>query len=160
MAVVETNIAKVFQTSGIGFEKKELKEWVAKNPKETAIVDVLAYVSKYQVIQNRKDQSKSSLKFFGNFECVNVQTGEEVISGQAFFPGPAEPFLKGVLDSNEGAGARIAFTITVMKDTREDSITGYKFGMKAHVDKATQADPFKDMRDLLPARPKAIAAKK
>lgn len=159
MSVQATSIVKSFNLAKVSLAKVDLQEFIKRNPRETAIADVLAFATGYEVVQNKKDTSKSSLKFTGQFEVTNRLTSEEVVASSAFFPGPAENFIKGLIDGLEGGGARLAFQITVMADKSPDSITGYKFGMKLYTDKATHNDPFKELRGSFPEISKAISKK-
>ena len=159
MALQSVSIVKTFNLAKVALAKVDLQEYMKKNPRESAICDVLAFATSVEVVQNKKDTSKSSLKFSGQFEIVNRLSGEEITASSAFFPGPAETFIKGALDGAEGGGVRLAFQITVMKDNSPDSITGYKFGMKLLTDKSSVNDPFKDLRGSFPDLPKQLAKK-
>ncbi len=155
---IEQTVLKTATLSKIGFGPDELADYVEKNPGETNIVNVMAFVSGLAVEPNKKDPSKSSVRFSGQFEFVNRVSGESVVAGSAFVPGPAENFLKGKKEGEEGA-IRMAFMITVKKVKREVSNTGYVFGMKAFKSTDVSADPFAEMRELFPAT-KALPAGK
>lgn len=144
-----TAIGKKFTLKGFGFDNETLKEIVATNKGETPILNVLALVTGKKVEPSRLDPSKTNTRFLGQFEATNVMTGETGTFPEAFFPGVAESFLSGVKDSNEGS-AIVPFILTVMKDDTKNSAQGYKFGVKAFVDKKGDADPFKNYRNLLP----------
>ena len=155
MALQATNVVKTFTLNSLGYGRKKLKDIVTHNPGKTVLLNVLAFVTGYEVVTNKKDNSKSSLKFVGSFEIVDLESSEEVVAASAFLPGPAEMFLKGQLDGLGEAGGSIrqALQITVETDDREDAITGYKFGMKGFVDKKSASDPFADLRSVFPALP-------
>ncbi len=157
MSLVETNVLKCITLSKMGYEKKSLQEFIKTNPKETALLEVLAFVTAYKVEQNKKDASKASIRFEGMFQVTDRLTGEEFNAAQAFFPGPAESYLKSTKDGVSEGGVRVAFMITVKKDPNEDSLTGYMFGMKALVNKDAAQDPFAELRGAFPERPKALA---
>ncbi len=154
--LVETNVLKAVTMGKMGYEKKALQEFVKTNPKETAIAEVLAFVTGYKIEPNKKDPSKTSIRFEGMFQVTDRLTGEEFNAAQAFFPGPAEPYLKTLKDSVTEGGVRVAFMVTVKKDPNEDSLTGYMFGMKAMVSKDAATDPFAELRGAFPERPKAL----
>ena len=157
-AVVEQTILKTATIGKIGFGPDELADFVEKNPGETAIVNVMAFVAGSEYKVNSLDPTKGSYRFTGQFEFVNRITGEDCIAGSAFVPGPAESYLKGQKEANEGA-IRIAFMITVKKVKRDVSNTGYMFGMKGFKSSDVSADPFHEMRSLFPAT-KALPAGK
>lgn len=144
------SIVKGFNLAKVGLAKVDIVELVKRNPREQALCDVLAFATSFEVKSNAKDPSKSSIKFNGQFEIQNRISRETVNASSAFFPGPAEPFIKGLLDGTEGGGVRLAFQITVMADKAPDSITGYKFGMKLLTNKNDANDPFKEIRGHFP----------
>ncbi len=160
----ESNIVKYFSMEKTSLDsKKARQEYVRVNSKETPVLDVLAFVTGHKVEVNKKDPAKTSIRFSGQFEIVDRLTGETVHSGEAFFPGPAESFLMGLIQGNEGGGVRLAFQVTIAVDNKPDSLTGYKFGMKLFANKETQQDPFLELRGNLPplqlAKPAGKAAK-
>lgn len=154
----ETGIVKTFTMSKLAFGPDELQEFTNSTPAETAIVNALAYVTGYEVVPNKKEPTKHSLRFFGSFEFTSRLTGELVRSAQAFVPGPAEGYLRGLKDGNEAGGVRVAFMITVKKVPLKVSNTGYVFGMKAFLSKDKAQDPFAELREVFPEPKKAIAA--
>lgn len=148
-------IVKSFNMAKTSLAKADLLEVIKRNPREQALCDVLAFATSYEIAPNKKDNTKSSIKFFGQFEIKNRLTGEVINAPAAFFPGPAELYIKGLLDGNEG-GIRLGFQVTIMVDKSPDSITGYKFGMKLLTNRHDAGDPFKELRDAFP--PLAIEA--
>ena len=146
-----TTIVKGFNLAKTNLAKVDVLELIKRNPKEQSLCDVLAFATSYEVTPNKKDMTKSSLKFSGQFEITNRITGETIVASSAYFPGPAEPFIKGLLDGQEGGGVRLAFQITVMVDKSPDSPTGYKYGMKLLTKKDDANDPFKELRGQFPA---------
>ncbi len=148
-----TTIVKGFNLAKTNLAKVDVLELVKRNPKEQALCDVLAFVTGYEVTPNKKDPTKSSLKFGGRFEIINRVNGEEVNASSAYFPGPAESYIKGLLDgvSEDGGSIRIGFQVTVMVDKAPDSITGYKYGMKLITNKNDDNDPFKELRGKFPS---------
>ncbi len=153
-----TTIVKGFNLAKTNLAKVDVLELVKRNPKEQALCDVLAFCTGYEITPNKKDPTKSSLKFGGRFEIMNRISGEEINASSAYFPGPAESYIKGLLDGVEGSSIRIGFQITVMVDKAPDSITGYKYGMKLMTTKNDDNDPFKELRGKFP--PLAIEAPK
>lgn len=149
-------IVKGFNLAKTNLAKVDVLELIKRNPKEQALCDVLAFATSYEVTPNKKDMSKSSLRFNGQFEIQNRINGETIVASSAYFPGPAESFIKGLLDGAEGGGVRLAFQVTVMVDKTPDSITGYKYGMKLLTNKNDANDPFKELRGQFP--PLAIEA--
>ncbi len=158
-----TTIVKGFNLAKTNLAKVDVLELVKRNGREQVLCDVLAFATGYEIGPNKKDMTKSSYRFSGQFEIVNRVNGETIVASSAFFPGPAEPFIKGLLDGQEGGGVRLAFQITVMADKSPDSITGYKYGMKLLTNKNDANDPFKDLRGQFPPiaieAPKAAAKK-
>ena len=157
-----TSIAKKFTTRSLGFDSEACKELVRTSKGEVEIFNVLALISGKKVEPNRIDPSKTSTRFFGQFEVVNRLTGEQGMFPEAYFPGVVESYVSAMKDGAGEGNAILPFIITVMKDDTKNSAQGYKFGVKAFVQKAGDADPFKGVRDLLPkVEPKkALAAGK
>lgn len=141
---------KKLSVGDLGFDKKALQAIVEKNPKETELLFVMALVTSMKMEPNRKDPSKVSYRFAGQFELRNLETGETGMASEAFFPGAVESYLKAAKEAAGEGAVRTAFTVSVMADKTENSATGYKFVMKPWVDKKDN-DPFKDLRGLLPA---------
>lgn len=160
----QVEFAKKFTTRDIGFDIPALKEVVkVASGKPTEIVTVLALLTDKKTEQNRRDPSKTSVRFFGQFECTNLLTGEKMYASEAYFPGAGESFMASLLDATKGedgkyGSARTAVVITVQADKTPNSAQGYKFGCKPFVDKSEATDIFKEYRNLLP-KPKAKAAK-
>lgn len=149
---------KKLSVGDMGLDKKALQAIVEKNPKETELLFVMALVTSMKMEPNRKDPSKVSYRFAGQFEVRNLATDETALASEAFFPGAVESYLKAAKEAAGEGAVRTAFTVAVMADKTENSATGYKFVMKPWVDKKDN-DPFKDLRNLLPA-PKSEKAKK
>jgi len=160
----QVEYAKKFTTRDIGFDIPALKEVIkASGGKSTEIVSVLALLTDKKTEQNRKDPSKTSVRFYGQFECVNLLTGERMYAAEAYFPGAGESFMGSLLDSTKNedgkyGSARTAVVITVQADKTPNSAQGYKFGCKPFVDKSEATDIFKEYRNLLP-KPKAPKGK-
>ena len=144
-------IVKGFNLAKTNLAKVDVLELVKRNGgKEQALCDVLAFATSFEIGPNKKDMTKSSYRFNGQFEITNRINGESIVASSAFFPGPAESFIKGLLDGAEGGGVRLAFQVTVMADKSPDSITGYKYGMKLLTNKNDANDPFKELRGQFP----------
>lgn len=150
---------KKLSVGDMGFEKKLLQKIVEENPKETELLFVMALITSKKMEPNRKDPSKVSYRFQGQFEIKNLLSGEVALSSEAFFPGAVESFLCAAKDGGGEGAVRTAFTVSVTVDKTENSATGYKFIMKPWVDKKDN-DPFKELRGLLPAPKSDKGAKK
>lgn len=146
----QIKIGKKLTLGDMGFDSDTLAAIVEDSPGETPILNVMALVSGVKVETNRIDPTKTSNRFLGQFEGVNLLTGQTGIFAEAFFPGVVDSYVSGIKGSVEGA-ATLAFTVTVMKDEAKNSAQGYKFGMLALVNKTAEADPFQAFRAHLPA---------
>jgi hypothetical protein len=154
----QVKFAKKLSVGDMGFDKKMLQAIVEKEPKETELLFVMALVTAMKMEPNRKDPSKVSYRFQGQFEVRNLLNGEVANASECFMPGAVEAFLYAAKTGAGEGAVRTAFTVGVMVDKTENSATGYKFTMKPWVDKKDN-DPFKDLRGLLPA-PKTDKGKK
>jgi len=157
-----TIIQKKLTLQAMGFDKASLKKLVTENPKSQNIANILACVVDKKVEASRLDPTKTNTRFIGTFEGVNLITGEEFHSSEAFFPGVAESFMTSIMGNGAFDGSKAAvtgFSITVQADTAPNSAMGYKFGVVAVADK-TKSDPFKELRLALPAPRAKAGAKK
>lgn len=150
MAMTAVAIARKFTTKALGLDGEALKEIVATKKGEIEIFNVLALVASKKQEPNRKDPTKTSIRFFGQFDVTNRLTGEAGVFPEAYFPGVCESFLAGQKDAAGEGSARVPFVITVKQDLTPNSAQGYVFGCKAYVDKENGIDPFADIRDVLP----------
>ncbi len=160
MGMEAVAIARKFTTKALGLDNEALKEIVNTQKGEIEIFNVLALVASKKVEPNRKDPTKTSIRFFGQFEVTNRLTGESGVFPEAYMPGVCESFLSSQKDAAGEGTPVIAFVVTIKKDTAKDSAQGYIFGCKAYIDKETGTDPFASVRDVLPeVKPmKALAA--
>ena len=79
----------------------------------------------------------------GNFEAVNIETGETFRAAQLFLPDVAhDPVVQAVKLSN--GAVDFAVEIVALKDS--ESSTGYVYSMKPLIEVA-EADPLKVLRD-------------
>lgn len=150
MAMEAVAIARKFTMKALGLDNEALKEIVANNKGEVEIFNVLALVASKKVEPNRKDPTKTSIRFFGQFDVTNRITGEAGVFPEGYFPGVCESFLSSQKDAAGEGAVRVPFVITIKKDLTPNSAQGYIFGCKAYVDKEAGADPFADIRDVLP----------
>lgn len=140
------NVVGKLTTGTLGLDPSTLKDAVkASKGKPAPVALILAQVNEMKDAPNRLDPSKTDTKFLGNFEGTNLLTGEVMRSGAMYLPGAASDYLKG---QGAGGGA-LAFQLTVEEDKRPNSSQGYKFGVKAVAEKATN-DPFAALRTALP----------
>lgn len=157
---IETTVLKTFTLKNIGLDADTLDALVQANAGEFVIADVSCLVTGYEKKVNKQDPTKHSYRFEGDFAIVSAVDGLEVRAAGAFLPGPAEPFLKGKLDANEGAPVAVPLTITIKKVSKTISATGYVFGMKGFLKKGDVGDVHTGMRKVFPSRKplKALAA--
>lgn len=62
--------------------------------------------------------------FLGQFEFINLITGESFVGGKAFLPNPVSDMVEAQLEDNDRV--QFAFDITVKED--ESSAVGYEYG--------------------------------
>lgn len=81
--------------------------------------------------------------FLGNFEAVNLITGELSKSGKAFLQSPLGEMMEAALrDADE-----VSFSCTIRVKRRDDLAVGYEYLVEPHIE-ATQADPLAHIRQL------------
>ena len=81
--------------------------------------------------------------FTGDFEAINIETGEVFRSPVAYIPEPAQGLLAAKLKTNESV--QFSFIVGVIKS--EKSVTGYEYTVKPVVEES-QADALKSLRAM------------
>lgn len=153
------SLSKKLTMAKMGLDKNVLKPLVEQNKgKKTEIASVLALVTSCTVKPSTLNPANMDFRFGGNFEGVNMLTGDVTRAAEAYLPGPAAVWLKAAYekaqnDVGENAVPAMAFVITVEKDNHPNSAVGYIFGVKAILGDGA-ADPFEGLRKALP-KPKA-----
>lgn len=106
-----------------------------------------------------------SMTLAGDFEAVNVLTGEVFKSGKCYLPsiaeGPITEMLFQAQEKDPKASVKFALDITVsyFENPKNPKGTKYTWGVTSLFDTPEECDPLADIRKLLPA-PKAATAKK
>jgi len=141
------------------FSKEELKE-IANSDN----VNVCRVLGKVTSIEQEKGQHGEYYNLLGNFEGINLQSGEVVGARKCNLPGLAEAEIveafKAVAEkAKKGDHVEIefGFDFSVMINSKPESV-GYEFAC-APLMKQT-IDPLAALRKSLPAIPKQIAGKK
>jgi len=90
------------------------------------------------------------IRFRGNFEAVNLETGQMYQSGALILPAIAESLLYGAAASlEEGSALRFAFEIGIKPSK---SPTGYDYTVTPLVE-GSENDPLADLRSQVKALP-------
>ena len=82
-------------------------------------------------------------KLVGQFEAVNLETGEVSVSGSCFLPGAVNDLIAGQLDGQENSEVKFAFEIGAAPS---DSSIGYEYTFKELVE-AEGIDNLSALRD-------------
>lgn len=85
------------------------------------------------------------VRFKGNFEAVNLATGEVFKSGSMILPEIAEQILSGALSGEDVNGVQFALEIGIKPST---SPVGYDYSVKPVIDTG-ENDPLADLRGKL-----------
>lgn len=99
------------------------------------------------------------VRFLGEFEGVNADTGAVFRSGELIVPRTLESLLDGavsVATENDASGA-VEFAVEIWVDKDESSITGYTYQIKPLI-KPAESDALTNLRQLVaPSTQKQLA---
>lgn len=94
------------------------------------------------------------IRFLGEFEGVNADTGAVFRSGELIVPKTLESLLNGAVD---GEGSTVDFAVEIWVEPNEASITGYSYTIKPLV-KPAESDALAELRQLAATQQKQLAA--
>lgn len=154
----QANYGKKITMGTLGFDQDRLKEMVEANPKEQSLAVFMALVTGMKVEPNKQDPSKTYVRFIGQVEARNSETGEVSYASQLIVPSVAEAYVEAIKSANPDSAVKVMFEVGIKKDSAKNSAKGYMFTCKPWVNKDEASDIFKDFRNLLPA-PKKTEAK-
>ena len=115
-----------------------------------AIAHLYGSASKHDVVTTTFGDS---VRFLGNFEGVNVKTGEHYRAGKAFLPSIVSEILADAVDKLED-GQSVDFAFEIGVEYSEKGNTGYSYTVKPLV-KLQESDSLSHLREL---SQKAMAA--
>lgn len=96
----------------------------------------------------------------GQFEAMNLETGEQYVAPICFLPDPLQGMIVAQLRTPDENGKMVTVQFGVEVGVRAaKSATGYEYTVRELVE-ADRNDPLADLRKALPALPKPDAAKK
>jgi len=100
------------------------------------------------------------LALTGQFEAVNLETGEAYVSPQVFLPEPLQGLIAAKVRTPDENGKMPSVQFAVEVGFKPSKSTfGYEYTVRELVD-SSDNDPLADLRKALPALPKPEAAKK
>lgn len=101
------------------------------------------------------DLPREDHQFVGNFEGVNLITGEVFNAPKCFLPGAAPDAVANALDNAEGGSIEFGVEIAIQKVIKKDGTEGYKFGV-AVPKQPSATDPLAAMREKMASLPGAV----
>jgi hypothetical protein len=154
--VQEVEITNRLSLKDLGCNPKEVKKLPENTPKLRLAI-IFGAVNRVGY-QEDKNQGKSNTYFIGQFEGMNLQTGETLSSAKLFLPQGASDALEGrVLDvqSKRGKGSSVQFAFEI-RAVKADNQSGYTYETSALL-KPELADPIAAVRELVKETRKAHA---
>ena len=94
------------------------------------------------------------IRFLGEFEGVNADTGAVYRAGELIVPKTLESLLNGAVDNE---GSTVDFAVEIWVEPNEASITGYSYTIKPLV-KPAESDALAELRQLAATSQKQLAA--
>ncbi len=145
--------AKITTKSILGDVKKLVYGGSITGP--TAVMRIAGIASK---LQHGQSDYGDWVKFKGQFNVINLLTGEQTISGTCMLPGVASELLEGaMLGAETDNSVEFAFDIILVPD--DTSMVGYRYEAKPLIE-AKEDDPLLRLMASLPALEKPKKATK
>jgi hypothetical protein len=126
-------VSKISVAKVIGKVKEE-----DNSVRPRALLRVMGLLQKYESGESDYGVYQA---FLGMFKAMNVETGDQFVSGKLFVPGTITELLKGIVDSGN-VPTKIAFEIGVKLSP--DSQIGYEYTVKSLLE--TQVSLFDEIQ--------------
>lgn len=120
---------------------------------EKRLAAIYGTVSHHESIQTTFGDSE---RFRGDFEGVNIETGEIFRSGSMFLPAIVEDMMIEALDA-AGEGAKIEFALEIGATYSEKGNTGYAYTVRP-LRKLQESDALRAIREEVAGHLKALPA--
>lgn len=119
---MSTKISKKLSTKTVFGTVKDIRQAAESgNGEAVPIMRVLGIAKK---MQSGESTNGIWVAFLGQFEFINLVTGESHVGGKAFLPSPVDAMIEAQLEGSNSV--EFAFDITVRED--ETSAVGYEYG--------------------------------
>ncbi len=138
----------------LGLDKVGIRKLAEKAEGKTVPVARFFGIAENTGISDR-GKFGESVFFEGQFEGVNLDTGEIVRSGRLFLPDVASSILEGmVVKGNEGlengAKCKVQFAFEINAQADLAAAVGYKFSASPLVEAKDAPDPLANLRKQIP----------
>lgn len=142
-------LKKVSVSTVLNLKSKGIRELCSSG--EVAIMRIMGIVNKAEADEG---DNGTFIRFRGEFNAVNLVTGEDCMSTVAFLPSPIDELLHQQIvkstDENGNAAIQFAFEITVKES--EKSTTGYEYDVNSLLETKV-SDPLQALKaSLAPVR--------
>lgn len=124
----------------------KLAEYLRDHPGET-VMPLCTIVGRASAFEPGSSDFGPYIKLLGQFEGVNAESGEVIVSGTAILPGAANDLVYGTLRGamEQGGSIEFAFRIGLVKD--ETLAIGYRYAVEQMIAPST-SDPLADLKAL------------
>jgi hypothetical protein len=139
---MSTKISKKLSTKSVVGNVKEIRK-IAESG-EGKHVDIMRVMGVAKKLQVGESDNGEWLAFKGNFEYINLITGESHVGSRCFLPAPIDSMVEAQLEGN--TAVEFAFDITVVEV--EESATGYEYGAKTIL-KPSENDPMEMLKQTV-----------
>jgi hypothetical protein len=114
--------------------------------------------SKFDATGDEEERESDWKAFIGQFEAINLDTGEVFNSGKCFLPDFAANLVAGQFT---GEVSNVEFAFTVQAKSDDSSATGYVYSVRPLIEGADAGEQLADLRAAISAQnPKAIGKPK
>lgn len=145
----KVEVANKLTVAGLGLTKEFLQKLLAdKAEGDTVVVaSIFGKATSYDAKQSKLDPTREDIAFKGEFEGVNMITGEVVNAPKAYLPGAAEGATKNAIDQL-GEGEAVIFGCEIAVKKKASSAVGYVFGVSVPKHPTAQ-DPLAEIREQM-----------
>lgn len=150
-------ISRRLSIGDMGIDGKAIVADMTKDGDTVVVARIYGRASGYDARPSKLDPTRSDIRFKGEFEGVNMLTGEVFAASGCYLPGAAEDNLRSTVDAlQDGEAALFGVEIALKKSAK--SPVGYVYGV-AVPKQPEAADPLSAIRAEMGGLPAPTKAK-
>ena len=140
-------VAKKITIGGMGINAKEVAATLAKDGDMISVAKIYGKAKAYKEQPSKLDPTKNDVKFIGDFEAINLLTGEVTNAPTCYLPGSAADAtyaaMQGVAEDEF-----VVFGVEIAIKKWSKSPVGYVYGV-AVPRRPEAADPLAEIREKM-----------